>query len=177
MTRSKFHLGGNCSGGMSRPVLHRWIDTWPVWYERVSFPVRRVELFADSREYSLGEIEEKERGRRREREIEREYRVFRGTRFQNDTTSIDEHTWDVHLTFLNDDFFLFSFHFAGRALQNRKKKRLFTRALVFLFTVEFDRNYWLINNRWKVKWIGVDLKINVFLSSWFPIQQYRNRRI
>lgn len=65
-----------------------------------------MELFADSREYSLGEIEEKERGGRREREIEREYRVFRGTRFQNDTTSIDEHTWDVHLTFLNDELFL-----------------------------------------------------------------------
>ena len=36
------------------------------------------------------EIEEKERGgRERERD-----RVFRGTRFRNDTTSIDEHTWD-----------------------------------------------------------------------------------
>lgn len=40
MTRSKFRFAGNCSGGMSRPVLHRWIDTWPVLYECVSFSTR-----------------------------------------------------------------------------------------------------------------------------------------
>lgn len=119
------------------------------------------------------EIEEKERGGR-ERERERS-----GISWHAISKWYDEYR-RAHLgrlTFLQRWFF-FLVSLGGMSVTKKKKKKAsiedYARSVYACswITVEFDLEF--INNRWKVKmkfgWL--DLKINVFLSSWFPIQQY-----
>lgn len=141
------------------------------------FPARvpRVfQLFADSREYSPGGGGDRGEGTRRTRERERS-----GISWHAISKWYDEYR-RAHLgrlTFLQRWFF-FLISLGGMSVTKKKKKKAsiedYARSVYACswITVEFDLEF--INNRWKVKmkfgWL--DLKINVFLSSWFPIQQY-----